>query len=141
MSEQNKTLRHSDASGKLYKVPVPVLHNASTDHAGIPGPFNKHISDNYILHADTQQTYHGKHHDLAGEREHHIHHSHDDFFYHAPEISGHNAQERPQADGPQHGQQCQAQSGSDAVDQPGQDAPPQMIGSKRILQAIFSKLI
>ena len=43
VAEQDEPLRHPHAPGELDKVPVPVLHNAGSDHTGIPGPFDEHI--------------------------------------------------------------------------------------------------
>ena len=91
MPEKDKSLRHAYTAGKLYKVPISILHDTGANHTGIPSPLDEHIGDDYILYADTQQPDHGKYHDLAGERKHHIHHTHDNFFYYAPEISSHDA--------------------------------------------------
>ena len=81
--------------GELDKVALPILHDASADHTGIPGPFDEHIGDDDILHIDAQQSNHSEHHNLAGEREHHIHHPHDNLLHSSPEVTGHDAQHRP----------------------------------------------
>mgnify|MGYP000473623011 CR=1 FL=1 len=123
MAEQDEPLRHPHAAGELDEVALPVLHDSGADHAGVPGPLDKHVGDDDVLHIDAQQAHHGKHHDLAGEGEHHIHHPHDDLLHHTPEIAGHDAQRRPQCNRAQHGQQGQAQGRPDAINQPGEDAP------------------
>ena len=48
-------------------------------------------------------------------------------YHHTPEIAGHDAQRRPQCNRAQHGQQGQAQGRPDAINQPGEDAPAQVI--------------
>ena len=141
MTEQDKPLRHPHAAGELDEVALPVLHDAGADHTGVPGPFDKYVGDDDVLHIDAQQANHGKHHDLAGKGEHHIHYTHDDLLHHAPEIAGHDAQYRPQGDSPQHGQQRQAKRGPDAVDQPGEDAPAQMVGTQGVLHAVRREFV
>ena len=141
MTEQDKPLRHPHAPRELDEVPLSVLHDAGTDHTGVPGPFDEYIGDDDVLYIDAQQANHGEHHDLAREREHHIHYTHDDLLHHAPEIAGHDAQHSAQSDGSQHGQQRQAKRGPDAVDQPGEDAPAQMVGAQWVLHTVRRKFV
>ena len=141
MAEQDEPLRHPHAAGELDEVAIPVLHDSGADHAGVPGPLDKHVGDDDVLHIDAQQAHHGKHHDLAGEGEHHIHHPHDDLLHHTPEIAGHDAQRRPQCNRAQHGQQGQAQGRPDAINQPGEDAPAQVISAQGVLQAVRCEFV
>ena len=141
MTEQDKPLRHSHAPRELDEVPLSVLHDAGTDHTGVPGPFDEYIGDDDVLYIDAQQANHGEHHDLAGEGKHHVHHPHDDLFHHAPEVAGHNAQQRAQCDGPQHGQKGKSQRWPDAVNQAGEDAPAQMVCAQWVLQAVRREFV
>ena len=88
MAEQDEPLRHPHAPGELDKVPVPVLHNAGSDHTGIPGPFDKYICQDHVLYVNAQQRNYSKNHDLTGERQHYIHYTHDQFFRNATKIPG-----------------------------------------------------
>ena len=141
MTEQDKTLRHSHAAGKLDKVAVAVLHDARADHAGIPRPLDENICNDDVLDADTQQCHHSEHHDLTGKREHHIHHTHDNFFYDAPEITRHDAKNGTQTDGAEHGQQGKAEGRTDAIDHAGKNTAAKLVGAQRILQAVGCKFV
>ena len=55
MAKQDKTIPvFLYICEKLHKVPVTILHNTCPDHPRIPGPFDKHIGQDHILHADSQ---------------------------------------------------------------------------------------
>lgn len=60
VSEEDKTFRSSYTAGKLDKVPVTVLHNARSDHTGIPGPFDKYICQDHVLYVNAQQRNYSK---------------------------------------------------------------------------------
>ena len=93
------------------------------------------------MYAHAQQRDHGKHHDLARERQHNVYHTHDDLLHHTAEVASHNAEQRTQPDRAYHGQQGEAERRTDAVNHTREHTTSQLIRAERVLQAVIGEFV